>query len=188
MTQALIGLGEAIELPGARLGLLSDSHGDVRMTQAAIASLLSRNVSAVVHLGDLCSDAVLEELVGLNLESGAPVAALAVPGNMDDNPSALVRHGARLGVNVAHPALHLMYGGTRLVAHHGHIDRIERAAIDSNVEYVLHGHTHRVRDEKCGGTRFINPGALHRAATYTAAMLDLATGDLEVFEVSRSAP
>lgn len=183
----LLGMDRPIELPGPLLGLLSDSHGDVLMTRAAIASLLQRDVDAIIHLGDLCADTVLEELVSLQTHSGRCVPAFAVPGNMDDDPEELVRHGLRLNIHVAHPALALTFGDRRILAHHGHIARVERAADDAGVSIVLHGHTHNVRDERVGEIRFVNPGALHRAARYTAATLDLDTGAFDVIEISKRA-
>lgn len=45
-------------------------------------------------------------------------------------------------------------------------------------EFVFHGHTHVTRDETIAGVRFINPGALHRAARFTAATVDLASGEV----------
>jgi predicted phosphodiesterase len=50
---------------------------------------------------------------------------------------------------------------------------------------VLHGHTHEIRDERVGLTRVINPGALHRAARYTAAVLEPASDRLEIIVVPR---
>ena len=40
-------------------------------------------------------------------------------------------------------------------------------------DYLLFGHSHRPADLKRGPTRWINPGALHRARNFTVAILDL---------------
>ena len=63
---------------------------------------------------------------------------------------------------------------------------LARQAIDDGVEYLLHGHTHEVRDERVGPTRVINPGALFRASRYTAAVLEPETDRLEILELHRS--
>jgi predicted phosphodiesterase len=60
-------------------------------------------------------------------------------------------------------------------------------ALASGADYLLHGHTHVTRDERVGKTRLINPGALFRAARYTAAVLDPSSDDVELIEVSKSA-
>ena len=45
--------------------------------------------------------------------------------------------------------------------------------------YVLYGHTHHASLAQYGDVRFINPGALHRARTYTVATIDLVTDAVE---------
>jgi putative phosphoesterase len=52
------------------------------------------------------------------------------------------------------------------------------------LDYVFHGHTHRRDDYREAGMRIINPGALHRAAVKTVALLDLSTDDLRFIEVN----
>jgi hypothetical protein len=58
-----------------------------------------------------------------------------------------------------------------------------RSALAQGVDYLCHGHTHVVRDERIGQTRVINPGALFRAARYTVALLDMAADRLEIVQV-----
>jgi len=53
----------------------------------------------------------------------------------------------------------------------------------SNFDVVIHGHTHRWRDEVIGRTRFINPGALHRASSWTVALLDCSSDQLRMLPV-----
>jgi predicted phosphodiesterase len=58
------------------------------------------------------------------------------------------------------------------------------SALEDGVDFLLHGHTHEVRDERVGSTRIINPGALFRARRYTAALLTPATGALRIVTLS----
>ena len=46
-------------------------------------------------------------------------------------------------------------------------------------DYLFSGHTHQALDVLRDDTRFINPGALHRASRWTVGLLDLASGRLE---------
>jgi uncharacterized protein len=50
-------------------------------------------------------------------------------------------------------------------------------------DYLLFGHSHRPTDERDGPTRWINPGALHRATAWTVAALDLASDSLHWLQV-----
>ena len=70
--------------------------------------------------------------------------------------------------------------GEHLAATHGHRETILDGLIGGQqFPYVCHGHSHRVRDERIGRTRVINPGALHHAKVHTIAMLDTDTDMLE---------
>lgn len=162
--------------PHARIGILSDSHGNVVTTRAAVAALLTRECSLLLHLGDLCSDAVIDELVGHN--------ARIVLGNCDD--PTIGRYAELVGVTNDHPAGRLTIDGRVIAWTHGHLEREMSLALAEGVHFLLHGHTHEVRDERVGSTRVVNPGALHRAARYTAAVLEPATGRLEIVELPRS--
>jgi uncharacterized protein len=50
-------------------------------------------------------------------------------------------------------------------------------------DYLFSGHTHVTADLQKGATRFINPGALHRASVWTVGLLDLASNQLRVLPI-----
>ncbi len=173
-----------------RIGLLSDSHGRAKTTRKAIQLLLSQNVDTILHLGDIGSIEVIDELVvpPKQTESGEqPINVQLVFGNVDWDHHAMERYAEQLGVRVAHPvgryALVHNGGEQALVFMHGHDERALHAAIDEGVAYVAHGHSHRMRDERIGSTRVINPGALFRASEYTVAVLDTDTDDVQFHEI-----
>jgi putative phosphoesterase len=158
------------------LGILSDSHGHAETTHRAVEALLEAGAETLIHLGDIGSEEVLEELV--------VVPAKIVFGNCDDE-RLLARHAERLGVEVCHPIGFLEHASKRIAFSHGHLVPLMEAAVRNAVDYLLHGHTHEVRDERIGSTRVINPGALHRASRYTVALLDPQADRLRVLEVPR---
>lgn len=147
----------------ARLGVLSDTHGRVASCRRAVAALRAADVDALVHLGDVDSEGVLEELVG---EPPAHV----VFGNCDDERR-LGRHADRLGIHVAHPVGELRLAGRRVAFTHGHLSDAVRTAIGRH-DLLLVGHSHRLGDERRDGTRVVNPGALFRAARYTCCVVE----------------
>ena len=67
--------------------------------------------------------------------------------------------------------------GRRVGVVHGHLGSDVRRALAARPDYLLSGHSHVASDRVIGGVRRINPGALHRAAEYTVALLDLGTGE-----------
>lgn len=152
------------------LGILSDSHGDAERTGRALRLLEERGAERFVHCGDICGDDVLAEFVGLEL--------WFVWGNCDHPDASMNRYVGSLGLQPPGGVpLRLELGGKRIAVFHGHERELERFD-PADVDYLLHGHTHVRRDARIGGTRFINPGALHRAAEYSVATLDLASDTL----------
>jgi predicted phosphodiesterase len=60
-----------------------------------------------------------------------------------------------------------------------------RRLLAAQPDYLLSGHSHIASDARTGPTRRINPGALHRAAEFTVALLDLEEDILRFLAVPR---
>lgn len=153
-----------------RIGLLSDSHGDAAATERAVALLAARGAEAFIHCGDVCSLAVLDALVGRQ--------AWFVWGNCDAPDAAARRYVERIGLPWPNVPLDLALAGRRIRVLHGHERAFRAALAAADVDYLVHGHTHIRADRRVGSMRVINPGALHRAAVHSVALLDLADDSL----------
>lgn len=163
------------------LGILSDSHGRGAITERAARLLVGRGAQALVHLGDVGSEDVLDALL-----QGPPVRI--VFGNCDMGTAAMARYALDLGIGVDDPMGYLKLDGKLIAYTHGHLPHLLMDALDEGVDYLLHGHTHVQRDERHGRTRIINPGALFRAGVHTVALLDTAEDRLEFIEIAATPP
>jgi putative phosphoesterase len=159
-----------------RIGLLSDTHGVVDRTELAIECLLKAGATTILHLGDLGSEQVIDQLVGL------PVRL--VFGNVDQD-RAFSTYASRLDLVVDHPTMRLCVGGRRIIATHGHLETEMAQAVEARPDFIIHGHSHLIRDETIDGIRFLNPGAVHRAAVWSVATLEPATGRFSVIQLPR---
>jgi uncharacterized protein len=159
------------------LGILSDSHGRADATRAAVNALVQRRATTLIHLGDICDENVLDELIGHE--------ARIVFGNCDWEIHGLTRYAEVVGVKVDHPMGTIEIAGKTIAFTHGHLANLMEQALAAGVDYLLHGHTHEVRDERIGRTRVINPGALHRAKRYTVALLDPVGDRLEIVDIGK---
>lgn len=149
------------------LGILSDSHGHVRPVQRALGLFDQMGVEAVIHCGDVGEEEVFQEFVGRRF--------WFVWGNTDLPTSELFAFISTAGLSVPlEPPLRLDLDGKRIAVFHGHEPGFSLECRQSNMDYILHGHTHERRDEIVRGHRIINPGALHRTREKTVATLDLA--------------
>ena len=159
----------------AIVGFLSDSHGEWLRTRHAIELLRSRDCRVIIHLGDVETREVLDELAENNVT--------LVFGNCDF-VSQLIEYAIEIGINVQDPAGIMTVDGITIGFLHGHdFSTYQQFLHDEKIDIVAHGHSHEIRDEVVENTRCINPGALHRSHRYTVAVLDTKTEVLEFLQV-----
>ncbi len=158
-----------------KIGILSDSHGDRRLLARVAAGLVGRGAEALVHCGDIGSSDCLREL------GRAGVSAYAVAGNMDRKTANLAAVAAGKGVCFGCRTIEVPLGdGRHLVATHGDNEVVMAEVLaGKQFAYVCHGHTHRQRDQRIGGIRIINPGAIRNGRPdESVALLDTETDGL----------
>ena len=147
------------------LGILSDTHDRLARTIKAVAILKSAGAEALVHCGDVTTPSIVAEC-GI-------VPSYFVFGNNDyDEPGLRLAIEAVGGVCLERGG-EITLGGRRIGVTHGDSTREVNRLLQADPDYLLFGHSHRRHDERRGTTRWINPGALHRAPDWTVAVLDL---------------
>jgi putative phosphoesterase len=157
------------------LGILSDTHDRVERTKAGVALLVNAGAEALIHCGDITIPEVVFEL--------APLPSYFVFGNCDFDLEELRRSIATIGGVCLERGGLIDLDGRRVAVTHGDSSQ-ELARLEAQrPDYLFSGHTHKALDVLRGPTRFINPGALHRAATWTVALLDGSSGRLEALQV-----
>jgi putative phosphoesterase len=119
------------------LGVISDTHGLLR--PEARAAL--RSVDRIIHAGDVDEPVVLQMLVTL-----APLTV--VRGNMDRGGWAR-RLPEATTLEVAGVAIHVVHDLGSMT--------VDLAA--GGIAVVVHGHTHRPRNEVVGSVLYFNPGS-----------------------------
>ena len=133
-----------------KIGVLSDTHGEVGAAQQAIRILHEQHVGLAIHCGDVGAEVV-------PLLKGLPTHF--VPGNMDD-PERL-----REAITEPEHTLHEQLGtleieGRRVAFLHGDDVKLLRHTIHSgHWDLVCHGHTHAFSSGFEGRTLVLNPGA-----------------------------
>ena len=123
-----------------RIGLISDTHGQVRpQVHDALAG-----VELILHAGDVGGDEILDELALI-----APVQA--VFGNTDAPGQPRLREFIETQV-----------GGARIHVSHGHelgSPTPERLAARYDADVIVYGHTHQQLVARLGDQLIVNPGA-----------------------------
>lgn len=159
-----------------RLGILSDTHDQLDRTQAAVRLLRDKGADALIHCGDVTTPPIIEACGVLPL--------WFVFGNNDVDDVSALRDAASLrDATCLEWGGLISLGGRRIAVTHGHQRMEVRRVLAERPEYLLAGHSHIASDSTIDGVRRINPGALHRARTYTVALLDLERDDLSFLTV-----
>ena len=132
-----------------KVGILSDSHDKRGSASEALTLFLREGVATVLHLGDVCSPAVLEPF----REVSIPI--LGVFGNNDFD-----RHGLQsVSANGFHRGPRILdIGGRKVLMSHAFDELHGEMGEKGKFDLVLFGHTHRPLTMRIGKAIVINPG------------------------------
>jgi putative phosphoesterase len=159
-----------------RIGILSDTHDRLDAMKAGMKVLEDHGAEFFIHCGDVGGEKILDCFIGKK--------SVFVWGNCDCDRVGLERYAAELGLDCRGVWGELEFAGKKIAVTHGDDGKLLRRALAGHhYDYLLHGHTHIVADERIDGMRIINPGALFRAATKTVATLDLENDNLVILPV-----
>jgi uncharacterized protein len=155
-----------------KVGVVSDTHGDVPGAQRALRVLGAMGVDLVIHCGDVGANVV---------PCFRDIPTHFVPGNMDAVDQ--LRAAVTLPEHQWHDPLgELELEGRRVAFLHGHDIKLLRHTIYSNHwDLVCHGHTHVFSRAVEGKTLVLNPGALTRTNRPSLAVVEFPP--LEVTEI-----
>jgi len=151
-----------------RIGVVSDTHNNLRNVERIVELFRGADISRVVHTGDITQPPTLHALARVE------VPIVGVFGNNDER-EALLETAAGLAVELRDPPFVWEIGPRRVLVAHDPVEL--EAAPEPGCEVVLHGHTHR-RTVECSPERLLfNPGecAGHLAGRQTVGVVDLDT-------------
>lgn len=167
-----------------KIGILSDTHGQIDLALAAAREFMFRGIEAVFHCGDIGSDLVLTEMASLFHALDIPL--YVVYGNCDHHEE--YRHfPGNIGVKFLGRFGEVELAERKIALIHSDDQNRFHDTIHSNrYDYVFFGHSHTRRDDRQKKTRLINPGSAGRGMHPSCAVLDLVADDLSFFTIPRA--
>jgi len=147
------------------VGVISDTHGDVSATWAAVRMFQSVGVARLLHCGDIGSGEIVRLL--------ADWPTAYVLGNTD-RPADLAA-----AIETAGQTCHGQFGQVewerrRIAFLHGDDSRrLDQTVRSGTWDLVCCGHTHVAATYRRGPTTVLNPGAVARTAEPTVALVSL---------------
>jgi putative phosphoesterase len=157
------------------IGIMSDTHDDMKQTRQAVDVFNEKGVSHVIHAGDHVSPFVFEVLDDLT----CPYTGIF--GN-NDGDRVLLKEKSRGNIFVQ-PHLLELEGRRIVVVHEPTV--AEALAVSGRFDVVVYGHLHEPDVRNVGSCLVINPGKaarLHKGMS-TVAVLDTAALEAEIIRL-----
>ena len=134
------------------IGVVSDTHNNLKNIDKIIYLFNKEKVNLVIHTGDIANAKSLEKFS--NLKS----ALVGVYGNNDRNEIGLEEVAEKNNFTFQEPPKLLSISNRNIAVFH-EPDFIDDFVFENkNTDVVLHGHTHRYRNEMKNGILYFNPG------------------------------
>lgn len=162
-----------------KIGLISDTHDNIQNIRKAISLFSNKNVSFVIHAGDIVSPEAVEAFLGLKI--------IAVLGNNDLEVNGLANAFDKIGGQLKGEFCEMEHDDLIFAIYHGTNSRKKELLIRSGkYNVVVCGHTHKMQYKKYGRTLVINPGTANGwffGYNATAAVFDTQSKEPEFFNL-----
>jgi len=159
------------------VGLVSDTHDRVDFLSTAIRLLREAGAEYFLHCGDLGSRRALEPFNGL--------AAGFVWGDQDRDRMGMLRYADSLQVQCFGILGDFELEDKHIAIVHGDDKKVvKRLLKEQRHDIILFGHEGAFSSEQHGKTLLICPGAVHGGSERTVALLDTATGKVQVIRLA----
>lgn len=163
-----------------KIGILSDTHNNTNNTLAALLHFRERQITQLIHCGDVTRSEVLDLFEGFQVT--------LVQGNGDDPARLRLAVRALPHIYFAGPDVTLHFGAVAVAACHGDDDGRLAGLANSNLfQWVFRGHSHirGIKRALIGQTQILNPGALggRRVESRSIAIVDLEAQQAEFIEI-----
>lgn len=162
------------------MGIISDTHDNIKYVQKAVQIFKEHNVEAVIHAGDLISPFMVDYF-----QPFAPNFYLC-SGNNKGDTNMIKAKMQTLGKFFADVGVFSL-AGKEFIVYHGTIPTIVNAFLTSQqYDYIITGHTHQKRIHSVGRTTLINPGKAFfdpKQPDSTIAILNTANNEVKFFNI-----
>ena len=133
-------------------GVVSDTHNNIQNVRNIIDIFNKEHVDIVIHTGDISKPKTLK------LFSELKCPLIGVYGNNDRTESGLEETCRKYGFNIKNPPYSISLNKKKIVIFHEPDPIIEYLNLNKDIDLILHGHTHRYREEIIEDVICFNPG------------------------------
>ena len=134
------------------IGVVSDTHNNLKNIEEIITLFNKKRVNFVIHTGDISNAKSLERFSSLKCK------LIGVYGNNDRNEVGLDKVSVKHSFEFQEPPKCIKIGNRKIAIFHEPEQIDDFISQNPNIDIVLHGHTHRYRNEINHGALIFNPG------------------------------
>ncbi|MGQ9478902.1 MAG: metallophosphoesterase [Thermoproteota archaeon] len=163
-----------------RIGLVSDTHDNLRMIEKAVSFFNERKVDIVLHAGDVISPFTARKF------KDCRARLILVYGNNDGDRTNLQRTFSEIGAQFYWPAAILELAGRKILVLHGEDLKMVEEIVGRNIfNLIVSGHTHEVHVKRIGETLWVNPGEAcgYLTGKSTVGLYDSEKHEAEIFKI-----
>ena len=134
------------------IGVVSDTHNNLKNIDKIISLFNKENISLVIHTGDIANAKSLEKFSKLNCK------LIGVFGNNDRNEEGIKETATKHNFQFTEPPKSLNLCDRNIAIFHEPELIDEFLSNNKEIDIVIHGHTHRYRQEVLNDVLYFNPG------------------------------
>ena len=135
-----------------QIGVVSDTHNNLKNIKTIISIFNKENVDLVIHTGDIANVKALQEFSNLDSK------LIGVYGNNDRSEKGLQEVATKFFFHFQNPPLFIHQAGRKIGIFHEPELINESLKQESHIDLILHGHTHRYKKETINNILYFNPG------------------------------
>jgi len=186
-----------------KLGIISDTHNQKELIKKALEVFRNERVEMIIHAGDMDLTSTLDEFKDISVPLKMAI------GNIDEEPERFPERAKKFGLDFEiNSFLNLEIRrekgadkaagargregkkALRFFVFHGNVlgklDDVIKTLVESRrYDVIIHGHTHKPRNEEINGVRILNPGSLDpiSAGVKPSVMVyDVGVGEAEIIK------
>ena len=134
------------------VGVVSDTHNNLKNIEQIISLFNDEEICTVIHTGDITNSKSLEKFSTLNAD------LIGVYGNNDRNEEGLNDIAVQNNFQFQEPPSLITLCDKNIAIFHEPDVITNFLSENRNIDIVIHGHTHRYRHEVIDDILFFNPG------------------------------
>ncbi len=160
------------------IGILSDTHNNLEITQKAVKVFKDNSVDMIIHAGDLTSPKIMELFTDFDCRF--------VLGNADIDSEVLNEKSCELGYGCVDEYCTIEIDSKKILVFHGNdVPFFRQSVASGSYDYIIKGHTHFFENYVSNETRIINPGSLYGSDEFSVAILDTETDKVDMIRIPK---